>query len=125
MNTERKLLTKKDLIILAAIVIFALLLILLLNFNSNKSVKAVITVNGEAVREINLYTAENETITLGNGVEILVENGKIGFLKSECPDKICIKSGMLSHAGEAAACLPHKTVISLEGENSPIDVLTY
>jgi hypothetical protein len=125
MNTERKLLTKRDFIILAAIVLFALLLVFALNYHTESAVNAVITVGGKEVKEINLKTAENETLTLENGIEILVKDGRIGFVKSDCPDKICIKSGMLSHAGEAAACLPHKTVISLEGEGSPIDVLTY
>ena len=125
MNTERKLLTKRDFIILAAIVLFALLLVFALNYHTESAVNAVITVGGKEVKEINLKTAENETLTLENGIEILVKDGKIGFVKSDCPDKICIKSGMISHAGEAAACLPYKTVISLEGEGSPIDVLTY
>ncbi len=125
MNTDRKLITKKDAVVILILVIIALAALLLIRLNSGNAVTATVTVNGEVVKVINLTEAENETITLDNGIEILVENGKIGFLNSGCPDKICIKSGMLSHSGEAAACLPYRTVISLEGADGQVDTLTY
>ena len=123
--TDRKLITKKDAVVITALVCVALALFLFVRLGKSNAVKAVITVDGKEVKTVELSSAENETITLDNGIEILIENGKIGFVKSDCPDKICIKSGMLSHSGEAAACLPHKTVISLTGADKDVDAISY
>lgn len=123
--TDRKLITKKDTVVIIALVCAALVLLLFARFGNNSAVKAVITVDGKEVKTVELSKAENETVTLDNGIEILIENGKIGFVKSDCPDKICVKSGMLSHSGEAAACLPHKTVISLTGADKDVDAISY
>ena len=39
-------------------------------------------------------------------VTLYVEDGKICFQKSECPDQICVESGWLQNVGDTATCLP-------------------
>ncbi len=41
------------------------------------------------------------------------EDGSIGFESSDCPDKVCIRSGKLSHVGSSAACLPNKIILKI------------
>ena len=57
-------------------------------------------------------------------VAITAEKGKIRFIESDCRDKICIKSGWLSHKGERAVCIPSKTEIMII-EKEEIDSLSY
>ncbi len=42
----------------------------------------------------------------GYGVHLVVEDGSIRFVESECPDHLCEGFGRLSHADQMATCLP-------------------
>ncbi len=50
-------------------------------------------------------------------------DGGIYFEQSDCPDKVCIKSGTLLKVGQSAACLPNGILIKLtpKGERSSDD----
>lgn len=37
----------------------------------------------------------------------------ICFEESDCPDKICVKTGRIGMAGESAACLPNQIIIKI------------
>ncbi len=53
------------------------------------------------------------------GIVFRVENGRVCFLHSDCPDQICVSSGWLSQSGACAVCLPHKTVLKLKAASEP------
>ncbi|MEG1686678.1 MAG: NusG domain II-containing protein [Angelakisella sp.] len=78
---------------------------------------ATITVDGKVIRTIQLDTAEDEifSIAQAGGVNITfeVKAHAIHFYSSDCPDKICVKSGFLSRDMDIASCLPNKTVLSV------------
>lgn len=123
---DRKLVTKKDLILLIFIILACALVFFYFNFLKQDGEKAIISVNGQTVEEIDLASVKDEKIlTLENGVKIKAQNGAICFLESDCKDKICINSGALSKKGDVAVCVPNKTVISIEGAPEEFDVLTY
>ena len=46
-------------------------------------------------------------------VRIAVRGGAVGFVRSDCPDKVCIHSGFLSMPGQSAVCLPNRVVVSV------------
>jgi hypothetical protein len=46
-------------------------------------------------------------------VRIAVRNGAVGFISSDCPDKICIHAGFLSIPGQIAVCLPNKVAVQV------------
>lgn len=52
----------------------------------------------------------------GHTVTLRVENGKIRFLESDCPDRVCVNSGWLSRAGQTAACLPAGITVRVTGD---------
>ncbi len=100
--------------IVAALLVLAGLLLLLRG--GGKTAVAEITVDGETLYEIPLGDVkESYTLTLQNGVEIGVEPGSILFLASDCRGQDCVRCGALTKAGQAAACVPNKTVIVLRG----------
>lgn len=47
---------------------------------------------------------------------IRVKNGTIMVYKADCPDKLCIKMGRISLAGERIICIPGRLVITAEGK---------
>lgn len=93
---------------------------------------ATVSRRGEILYTIDLDKVEKSyTITVDDrspNVKIIVKHGEIGFAKADCPDKICVKTGMLSKPGQSAACLPAKIIIKLSGkapgQKTP-DVITY
>ncbi|MFR4337598.1 MAG: NusG domain II-containing protein [Lachnospira pectinoschiza] len=34
---------------------------------------------------------------------------------ADCPDKLCVKTGMISKTGETIVCLPHRVVVEIIG----------
>lgn len=71
----------------------------------------VITFNGEEQR-ISLPANENINV---NGVEIVIEDYTAFVKSSDCPDKTCVKTGVLKEAGQRAVCLPNRVIVYLEG----------
>lgn len=51
---------------------------------------------------------ENEYIELLEGVHFEVRDGSFGFLKSSCPDQVCVAMGFQNRVGGFAACLPNQ-----------------
>lgn len=102
---------------------------IIISKTNTKSVTALIICEGETVEEIKLDSVyEGYDIPLyGGRVKIRAEKGVIYFEDSDCPDKLCVKSGKLKSPGDTAACLPEKVVITLTGEkesDSP-DIISY
>lgn len=56
--------------------------------------------------------------------KILVEKGKICFKEAECPDKVCVNTGKISHPGQIAVCIPAKLIIEVIGGEFPTDAIT-
>lgn len=56
---------------------------------------------------------------------IEAEPGRIRFKEAQCPDKVCVHTGWLSHVGQIAVCLPQKMMIRIEGTPSDDDIDIY
>ena len=78
---------------------------------------AVVNQNRKEVNRIDL-DAEKEVREIqipGVNVVLQAEKGRIRYLRSDCPDQICVKTGWLTGAGQMAACLPNKSIVTIEG----------
>ncbi len=89
--------------------------------------------------EIYYYSELVETVALNRGIERvfsikgkenvvfhLFEDGSICFEKSDCPDKLCIKTGKISKPGQFAACLPNGLllkIVSTNDDNRDADII--
>jgi len=98
---------------------------------SNKTAKAEIYYNSKLVETIDLTTADEKTFSIPqkpNVVFQLDKEGNIRFEESDCPDKICVKTGKLHIVGQSAACLPNGIVIKIvpqkERNEDDIDLIT-
>lgn len=117
---------RADLLLAAAVA--AICLFLFWPSGQAEGVQAVLYSGGQAIKRIALAeVGEPYTLTLGASPQatVLVEKGRIRYLSADCPDALCVKAGWLSKPGDTAACLPARTVISIEGGRDGADVQTY
>ncbi len=112
---------KADLIIIAAVAVLALVFWFLNRyFFAEKGVYAEIYHDSEQVYRIELSTAKAGSFSIlgePNVVFQLYADGSIAFIQSDCPDKVCIRSGRLKYAGQFAACLPNKILLKIVSED--------
>ena len=111
---RKPLFRKADAAVIA--VLLALAGVLMLLRGGGKAPTAVILADGETLYEISLADVkEAYEIPLENGVVIAVAPGEIRFAASDCHGQDCVRCGALTKAGQAAACVPNRTVIVLKG----------
>lgn len=118
-NADRPLIRPADIVIILLVISLSLFF-LIKPMADDPSLVAVISVNGEVIRRIDLKTAEDEIIILETTpkVTLQVKDGKIRFIDSLCPDSTCEKSGYLDSHGDTAACVPAGTVVTIQGTSS-------
>lgn len=118
---KRKLFSPWDLLIIGIIAAAAVFFTVFLFFQGETSnAVACIKINGEVYREVSLsQTDEAQDIELENGghhAVIHIENAKVSFLSSDCPDKLCVNQGTISKNGESIVCLPGRFSVSIISE---------
>ena len=117
---------KKGDIIIIAVILLAAAVFTFWNSSKTESVQAVITVDGETVKTVDLANIKEKFTFIpatDPRVVITAENGEIRFESAECEDKLCVACGTLSKHGDTAVCLPSKTVITITG--SDVDAVVY
>jgi hypothetical protein len=124
------MLKKGDLILLLGVGLIIVLLLLWNNIPaaSGNRLIAEVRKDGELVKKIDLNeVSEPEYIYFEEDIHqtILVEKGRIRFLESDCRDKICVKAGWLTKAGDKAVCMPAKTIIKINGESQQTDSIAF
>ena len=121
-DPKRKLLSKKDILIVAVILAAAAVIYLFSGVFSTRSdaAAAEIQFDSTLVRTVQLKPGVHETFAVPGqpNVTLEVSGGRIRFLESTCPDKICIRAGWLSHPGEMAACLPNRVLVKIVAAGS-------
>lgn len=116
---------KRDLFIIAALIAAALLF---WAFSSGilrrPGAYAQIYHESKLVKTVRLDSGREQSFSLPQAPSVvfhLYEDGSIAFIESDCPDKICIKTGRLHAHGQMAACLPNGMLVKVveEGGASP------
>ncbi len=60
----------------------------------------------------------------GRRVTVVLSPQGARISAAECPDQVCVGTGELTRAGEAAVCLPSRISLRLEGAGGP-DAVTF
>ncbi|EDU37750.1 MULTISPECIES: NusG domain II-containing protein [Clostridium] len=102
-------------------------------FVKSENAVAVIKQNGKIIEKVDLSKVKEKKELKINyndkdhkGYNIIeIDKGSIRFIDADCPDKVCIKSGVLKKPGETAACLPHKLIITIEKNDKEVDEVSY
>lgn len=58
---------------------------------------------------------EDREIAIGKGNILSISNGQAFMKWADCPDKLCIHQGKISHMGETIACLPNRVTVRVTG----------
>lgn len=122
-----KFFKKSDVIIIALIVIISIAGLIIYNsVFSKKRAKAEIYYNNSLVKTVALNTGVDEKFSIPQNKHVvfhLYKDGSIRFEESDCPDKICIKTGKIKTVGETAACIPNKIFVKIVSadNNSNLD----
>jgi hypothetical protein len=69
-------------------------------------------------RELHIHGAIGDSL-------ISIEQGKVRFKQSPCPNQYCVHQGWLSLAGQVAICLPNQISLQLMGAKNTYDSLNY
>ena len=132
MNQENTSLLKVGDFFLVAFIILGSFLFVYQNIvhrsQQNQQLVAIILKDNHIVKTLDLRQNDlNQFIELNDEypVKIEAQYGKIRFSHSDCPDKLCIAAGWLSHQGDTAICLPAKVILKIERNRQLIDSVSY
>ena len=92
----------------------------------SRSLTCEIEQDGELVKRVRLGAGYHDTVTIhGQTVTnvIQIEEDCVYFAEYDCPDKVCVRSGKLTRAGQIAVCLPNRVIVRLVGAQSDIDAI--
>lgn len=125
MNNERKLIRAKDIAVIILILAAVAATYFLTGIFSKGETRAVITRGGETAGIISLRQDGEYSFPETGDMVFTVLNGKISVTESGCHDKICVRTGSISRAGEAIICVPNRTAVTVENdsEESGVDVV--
>lgn len=88
---------------------------------------AQILQNGKVVRTVDLTVDEPyefEMVSDSGHNTIRVENGKIGVIDADCPDKICVRQGFIDNGALPIVCLPHRLSVVITDNGGEIDAVS-
>lgn len=114
---------RADAVIVAGVLALAALLWILSRMGTATGASAIVT-TPEKQETVALSRNTRWSVGGKDGIEVTLEvnDGRIRFVQSGCPDQICVQSGWLSQAGQTAACLPAGVAVRVAGD-SPVDMI--
>lgn len=119
--SDKKLLT--DVIVVAALLLLSGALLLGMRVTRQDGACAIVRVNGEEVARYSLDA--DGTYPLNGGTNILViENRSAHLIEANCPDKLCVRQGVIQYTGQCITCLPNKLTVTVEGVDGGVDIYT-
>ncbi len=87
-------------------------------FPKEKGKYAVISADGKTVMRKNLSETGRFACPGIPDMEFEISEYGIKVTESDCPDKICIKTGYIKNKGEAAVCMPNRVIVTVEGDDN-------
>ncbi len=124
---KRPLFHRRDVWLLAGLLLLALLGFLLFGRGARGDVSARIAVDGQVVRTVDLTKDSDFALEQNPHIRFSVREGAIAFVSSDCPDRLCVHSGYLSRPGQMAACLPRRVSLTVIGtdDSDGVDGVAY
>ena len=110
-----------DCVIIVLVLTLALAVALPFYLRPSDRLTCEIVQDGTVVKTIALTDTVQETVTVEGAVtnHIQVTAEGVRFAESDCPDQVCVRSGLLTRAGQSAVCLPNRVIVRLTGAAAP------
>lgn len=106
---------KRDIVIISLLLIAAVLFYLVPKLIRPEGNTASVIYDGNEIMKISLTEEGTYTIHGDLTATLEVRNGKIRFINSLCPDKLCEGFGWISLEGETAVCMPARLAVIITG----------
>ena len=108
---------KKEIIMTVSFLLIAIISLLIISVTRDDGSYIEVYVEDRLIAEYSL-SDDGEYQLLDGDVVLVVKNGKASIQYSDCPDKICKKTGEIHRTGERIVCLPNKLTVIIRGERS-------
>lgn len=111
--------TKRDLILVAAILVIAALLYIGNKVMFSKPAVIVeITVDSKVVQTLDLNKDADIVVdgNMGGKNHLVIKDGEVWIEDASCPDKICVHQGKIHETGEMIVCLPNLMIARIISE---------
>jgi len=102
---------KKDIAIIAALIAAAVLFYAVPKLLTPSGRTASVIYDGEQLMSISLSEDAVYTVQGDLTATLEVKDGRIRFIHSLCPDKLCEGFGWISLEGETAVCMPARLAV--------------
>ena len=113
---------KRDILLVAAIIIVCLCAILVMN---NRDAGEWVIVRVDTVETARYDLNENAVYELNGGTNTLVIEDRHAYIShADCPDKLCINQGKIWGSGQMIVCLPNRVTVTVEGVSSGVDIVS-
>ena len=120
-NSKRKYFAVGDIFVaLIVLLVFVLSLVFFIGGKNQQGITAVISIEGEVYHQVKLSdVSEPYEVTVEGEVPVVISLSSQGvcFSHSDCPDKLCVNTGVLTHSGQSAICLPARVSVKLVSES--------
>ena len=116
----------RDIIIITGLIVIAIVVYIFLSRDNREDVPSVfaeiLVTNTGYVHTISLEEDRIFNISEREDVYFEVRDGHIAFIKSPCPDQVCVGTGFVSRVGimRFAACLPEGLILSIVDEDNSL-----
>lgn len=108
---------KKDFLLIGGLLFLGITAFVFQHIWKENGTKVRVSKNGKTYGMYSLK--EDQEISVGEGNRIMIQGGEVWMEWADCPDKLCVHQGAISHTGEIIVCLPNKVTVQVEGENAP------
>lgn len=114
-----------DFVIVALVLVLAAAVTIPFLAGGSEALYAEIYQDEALVKRVLLTEGLHETVTIDGSVQNIIEidDRTVRFSESTCPDKVCIRTGTLTRAGQTAVCLPNRVIVRLRGGEPEVDAI--
>ncbi len=91
------------------------------NISATEGSVLLVELEGAAIYKGSM--SENRTVTVKGRfgeVRIRVEEGRVAVTDAHCPNKVCVRTGWRSLAGESIICVPNRVLVKILGDQSEV-----
>lgn len=108
---------KKEIIMTVSLLLIAIISLLIINVTRDKGETVEVYISDKLVANIPL-SEDGEYPFLDGDVILVIEDKRAYIKHSDCPDKVCVKTGEVYRTGERIVCLPNKLTVIIRGEST-------
>ena len=109
---------RNDILLAVFLLLLAFSIFIVFKLSAKEGGCVSVRVDGEIIASYPLDKDTEVSISAQDGgVNVLtIENGTAFVSYADCRDEICVKHRKIKYNGETIVCLPHKLVITVEGD---------